>query len=151
MSFYYPAFLIDEYCDRYSLSAEVFCQPIIHPDREGDLEGIYEFLYAIVFALYEDADDLDSSALIGQISPLKFGDLLLALLSPFRCNVNHQRSAAQRTIRDCSTVDGLDGEVLDFVFGEGSQRKDKHHKHRCCNLFHEFILRSVLVFKFSVD
>ncbi len=89
MSFYYPALLIDEYRDRYSIRAEVLCQPIVLPDREGDLEGIHEFLYAVVFALDEDAYDPDSSALIGQIGPLKFGDFLLALLSPFRRNVNH--------------------------------------------------------------
>jgi len=89
MSFYYPAILIDEYCDRYSLSTEVFCQPIVLPDREGDLEGIHEFLYLFVFALDEDADDPDPSALIGKIGPLKVGDFLFALLSPCSRNVNH--------------------------------------------------------------
>ncbi len=139
MSFYYLAILIDEYGDRHSLSAEVFCQPVVLPDREGDLEGIDEFLNVFVFALDENSYDADSSALIGLIGPLNFGDFLLALLSPFRRNVDHYRTAAQRTISDRFTVDGLDGEVLHFVFGEDRKRKGKNHKHRYGNLPHEFI------------
>jgi hypothetical protein len=89
MSFYYPAILVDEYRGRYSLSAEVFCQSIVLPDREGDLEGIHEFLYVLVFALDEGAYDPDPSAFISQIGPLKFGDFLFALLSPIRRNVDY--------------------------------------------------------------
>ena len=89
MSFYYRALLIDEYRDRYSLRAEVLCQSIVLPDREGNLEGIREFLYIVVFTLDEDAYDPDPSALIGKIGPLKFGDFLFALFSPCSRNVNH--------------------------------------------------------------
>ncbi len=138
MFFYYLAILIDEYGDRHSLSAEIFCQSIVLPDREGDLEGIHKFLYVFIFALDENSYDADASAFIGLIGPLNFGDFLLALLSPFRRNVDHYRTAAQRTISDRFAVDGLDGEVLDFVFGEDRKRKDKNHKHRYGNLPHEF-------------
>jgi hypothetical protein len=147
MPFYYPATLIDEYRDRHSLRAEVLCQSIVHPDREGNLKGIHYFLYAVDIALDEDADDPDSSVLISEGCLLEFGDFLFALLSPVSCNVNHQRSAAQRAIRDRSTVDGLESEVLDSVFGKDSQRKDTHHKHCHDNFFHKSILLSALVLK----
>jgi hypothetical protein len=131
MPFHYPAILIDEYGDRYSFSSEGFCQSIVLPDREGYFVVLHEFLYIVDFALDEDGYDPDPFGLIGQRSLLKFGDFLFALLSPCPGDINHIWSAEQRVAGNSFSIDGLEREVLDRVFGEDSQRKDKNKEQRC--------------------
>ena len=89
MPFHDPSLLIDEYSDRYSPDTKVIGQPVVPPDREGNLEGLHELFYVVVSAQCEDAQEPDSSALVGQIGPLKLGGLLLALRSPVRTDVDH--------------------------------------------------------------